>query len=480
MYTIARKGSDNAYRYLSRQQYGDKAGRERGMNEEAIVFYQQSMNEKFKSVKVSPEGQPSLDANLKIADGVDIEALENGVQKKEKRTTVFDSSEISDDLETSLASLKGTELLTEVLDHWFNHKPVVERHKSHDLAAIKKLQEQSEASLSTQFVQGAYNSSAWVVKNSWWIVPVIVCTTLVYPSFTSCKELVQWSIQDDPQAVSDYVLQQQGVLAFEIIKSHEEEILADPVKWQADCFNSMKISANVTDDENFYAYYYEANNNQSAAYMLHFNTLHCLGVGPTDPWIAAPKDLDINYDNAIMWFNIWKNGYASYTNTNPTFSTITNTLAYIAAGIYTPTVYGLSVIGTSFVLYHGAETFMNPELTVCGKGLSILGSALLSSPAFTQGIIESASQGIEGYLALDGEFSDWAVYACTGLITAVSALILTPDFYKVQEKVVNKLSKLFYGRSALKELSIKFEELKELNDSAKADILKTFYQSYEK
>jgi hypothetical protein len=181
-----------------------------------------------------------------------------------------------------------------------------------------------------------------------------------------------------------------------------------------------------------------------------------------------------------MWYNIWKNGYASYTNTNPTFSTITNTLAYIAAGIYTPTVYGLSVIGTSFVLYHGAETFMNPELTVCGKGLSILGSALLSSPAFTQGIIESASQGIEGYLALDGEFSDWAVYACTGLITAVSALILTPDFYKVQEKVVNKLSKLFYGRSALKELSIKFEELKELNDSAKADILKTFYQSYEK
>jgi hypothetical protein len=482
IYTIARRGSDEAYRYLSRHQYGDKGARERGMNEEAIDFYKESMNKKFNTVKVSPEQQPSSDAKLKIADGVDLEAPKRSIQKKEKRKTVFGSSDAIEELETRLASLTGTELLTEVLDHWFNHKPVVERHKSHDLAAIKKLQEQSEASLCTQFMQGAYNSSAWVVKNSWWIVPVIVCSALVYPSYASCVELVQWSIKDDPQAVSDYVLGQQAALKYEIISGHEDEILADPVKWQTDCFDSMKISANVTDDENFYAYYYEANNNQTADYFLHFTTPDCLGIEPEDEWIAAPKDLNINYDNAVIWFNAWKNGYAAVASANAatTFSTTTNILANIAGGIYAPSIYGLSVLGASFILYQGRETLMNPELTVCGKVLNILGNALVSTPAFTQGVIESASQGIEGYLALDGEFSDWAVYSCTGLITAVSALILTPDFYKVQEKIVNKLEELVYGRSAQKELSRKFNELKELNGNAKTDILKVFYKNYER
>jgi hypothetical protein len=482
MYTIARKGSDNAYRYLSRQQYGDQAGRERGMNEEAIDFYKESMKKKFNTVKVNPEGQPSSDANLKIADGVDLEAPKGSVQKKEKRKTVFDSSDTIEEIETRLASLTGTELLTEVLDHSSNHKPVVERHKSHDLAAIKKLQEQSEVSLSTQFVQGAYNSSAWVVKNSWWIVPVIVCTALVYPSYASCVDLVQWSIKGDPQAISDYVFGEQMGLKREILVSHEDDILADPVKWQTDCFNSMKISANITDDENSYAYYYESANNQTADYFLHFTALDCLGIDPKDPWTAAPKDLNINYDNAIMWFNLWKNGYAALASANAatTFSAATNILANIAAGIYTPTVYGLSVLGSSFVLYQGAETLMNPELTVCSKALSILGNTLLTTPAFTQGIIESASQGIEGYLALDGEFNDWAVYICTGLITAISALILTPDFYSVQKKIINKVKKIVYGRSAQNELSQKFDVLKELNDSAEPAALKAFANSYKK
>ncbi len=470
MYTIARKGSDNAYRYLSRQQYGDKAGRERGMNEEAIDFYKESIKTKFNAVKVSPEGQTSSDANLKIADGVDLEAPKRSVQKKEKRKTVFDSSDTIEEIETRLASLTGTELLTEVLDHSSNHKPVVERHKSHDLAAIKKLQEQSEASLSAQFVQGAYNSSAWVVKNSWWIVPTIVCTALVYPSFTSCVDLVQWSIKGDPQAISDYVLGQQAGLAFEILKSHEDEILKDPVNWQADCFDSRKVIANITDDENSYAYYYENQYNKTADYMLHFTTPHCLGISPVDEWIFAPGFLTVNYDTAVDLFYIWKNYYKAVAESmeQQTFSTTINILANIAGGIYAPTVYGLSVLGTSFVLYQGAEIFMNPELTVCSKVLSMLGNTLVSTPAFTQGVIESASQGIEGYLALDGEFNDWAVYTCTGLIAAVSALILTPDFYKVQQKIVHKLERVVYGRSAQKELFMKFDTLKELNDNRPA------------
>ena len=480
MYTIARKGSDNAYRYLSRQQYGDKAGRERGMNEDAIDFYKESMNKKFKAAKVTPEEEPSVDAKLKLADGVDVESHQNGVQKENKRTTLLDSSQTTEELEASLATLNGTEFLTEILDHWFNHKSTTIHRKSHDLAAIKKLQEQSEASLSTQFMKGTYNSTAWVGNNSWWIVPTIVCAALVYPSFASCVELVQWSIKGEPQAISDYVFQQQQGLKYEILKSYESKILADPVKWQTDCFDSMKISETVTDDENFYQYYYESNYNQTADYILHFTTPHCLGIAPFDEWVSAPKDLEINYDNALMWFDLLKNYYASYTDVEMTFSKITNILAYSAAGIYTPAVYGLSVLGTSFVLYQGAEIFMNPKLTVCSRILSILGNTLVSTPAFTQGVIESAPQAIEGYLVLDGEFSDWAVYACTGLITAVSALILTPDFYSVQERIVGKVAKLFYGRSSHKELLRKFDTLKELNDSAKPEILKNFYKIYEK
>ena len=468
MFNIKMRTTKDQYRDFSRWSYGDKAGFERGVVSDAIDFYEESFKEKFKETpshsKVLPEEQLTNDQALPPAEDVDLEAQSHSSEARIQ--TAFSSVKSSLDLKEKLSLLNGDELLSEMLNHWSNHKPKIER-KEHDLEAIQKLREEHEAPITTKFISSAQKAGKWTLKNSHWILPMLLCVPVAMVSYGSFVSNAKLALPQDSDAISkmDNILAYKAQLG--VLRKYEDRILADPVKWQTRCFDSMIIKENVTDDTNFYAYYYEEVNNQTAPYMVHFTTPHCLGIQPGGEWIFGPGYLDINYDNAVHLFNTWKDVLTAYSQVQispPVLTEATEKTAVVAGGFYTAGVYGLSVLSLGPIF----NNIIDPKLALSNKVLGML----MSIPAFSQGMVKAAPQGIEAFmdiygnsqydLGMDNTSPMGMTATLATLIAVVTALTLVPDFYAMQKENVEWATDKVYGKNTLRDMNKKCEMVKRL------------------
>lgn len=487
MFNIKLRTTKDQYRDFTRYYSGDKAGFERGIVSEAINFYEESLEEKFKEksdeLKIAHEEQLVNDQKLSANKGVDVEAQFISSEAN-KVQTVFDTVHSPFELEEKLSLLNGDELLIETLNHWFNHKPKVER-KGHDFESIQKLRDEHDAPPLTKLMIGVQKSVKWTIKNSYWILPMLVCIPVATVAYGSFVNNAQLALPQDSDAINemDQIISYKAQL--KILNKYEDKILSDPVKWQTRCFDSMVITENVTDDTNFYAYYYAEANNHTADYMLHFTTPYCLGIQPGGEWIFGPGYLDINYDNAVHLYNGWKNVLTAYSEVKispPVLTKATKNTAIVGGGFYTAGIYSLSVLSLGPVF----QSLMDPKLSVCSKALSML----ISTPAFIQGMVKAAPQGIEAFTDIDGNFQKdfemdhtsamgmtvtWAAF-----VAFVTALTLVPDFYTIQKENLEGIIEKIYGRNSLNHISRSFNSVKRLIDTSKSEILSEFYKNYKK
>lgn len=485
MFNIKMRTTKDQYRDFSRWSYGDKAGFERGIVSDAIEFYDDSVKEKFKEKprdsKVQPEEILNNVESAPISE--DIEAQINSAESN-KVKTVLGSVSSALELEEGLSKFSGTELFQEVLNHWSNHKPKIER-KEHDLEAIQKLREEHDAPLSTKFFRGTQKATKWALNNSYWIIPMLICLPVAYVSYGSFVSNAQLALPQDPDSIykMDETLSYKAQLS--ILKKYEGRILADPVKWQTRCLKHMNVLQTVTDDENFYAYYYAEANNQTADYILHFTTPYCLGIQPGGVWIFGPGPLSLNYDNAVSLFSGWKGILTAYSEVDispPTLTKATKNTAHVGGGFYTAGVYALSVLSLGPIFNSLADS----KVSLVNKMIGIF----LSIPAFVQGMYKAAPQGIEAFMDLNSNFQNdfgsdgsttmGVTLSWAALVAGVTALTLIPDFYTVQSENLEWVKEKIYGRNSLNHLNKGFDIMKRLVDTSKASVLKDFYRKYAK
>lgn len=219
-------------------------------------------------------------------------------------------------------------------------------------------------------------------------------------------------------------------------------------------------------DDDFAAYYYQEMG-YFPPYILHFNTIRCLGIESESNWYSTPNGLAISDDNALEWLDVFINGYAYLggiplpANGNATvdvpqqtFSVLGNKVAKGLSIPYAIGAYVRSIAGT-------AGTF---DQIVTSGGIA---NAVVSSINGVQGFVAAAPFIVATFLTLDMSLNPqdapwkWAMLAA---VAFTSTLSFVPAYRQATKKTWRYVLDAAFGPNVHEDLMIKTDDIRIMFD----------------